>query len=115
MTHHGKLTRAMVHPHFTFRKKISHTADSQDQRHRTIPGSRPVLARHFSSAPDYIVPALIDAAPLAKEFYCDTMDTLWKRMDLLLSQGAKVESVLYLLPNAFPIRFEESGTLLDFH
>ena len=115
MTHHGKLTRALAHPHFTFRKKISHTADSQDQRHRTIPGSRPVLARHFSSAPDYIVPVLVEASPLAKEFYCATMDTLWKRMDLLLSQGAAMESVLYLLPNAFPIRFEESGTLLDFH
>lgn len=115
MTHHGKLTRAMAHPHFTFRKKISHTADSQDQRHRTIPGSRPVLARHFSPTPDYIIPALVEASPLAKGFYCDTMDTLWKRMDLLLNQGAKMESVLYLLPNAFPIRFEESGTLLDFH
>jgi len=115
LTHHGKITRTLAHPHFTFRKKISHTADSQDQRHRTIPGSRPILARHFSPHPDYIVPALIEASPLAKEFYCATMDTLWERMDLLLNQGTAIESVLYLLPNAFPIRFEESGTLLDFH
>ncbi len=115
LTHHGKLTRVMVHPHFTFKKKISHTADSQDQRHRTIPGSRPVLSRHFSAAPDYIVPALIDAAPEAQEFYHKTMEELWRRIDLVLSQGAEMESALYLLPNAFPIRFEESGSLLDFH
>ncbi len=115
LTQHGKLTRAMVHPHFTFRKKISHTADSQDQRHRTIPGSRPVLAAHFSSEPDYVVPALIEASPEAREFYHATLLELWKRMDLLLGQGAEMESVLYLLPNAFPIRFEESGSLLDFH
>src|SRR5262245_35511202 len=32
LTTHGKLTRAMYHPSYTFRKKLSHTADSQDQR-----------------------------------------------------------------------------------
>src|SRR3990167_2166269 len=34
LTTMSKLSRAMVHPHFTFKKKLSHTADSQDQRHR---------------------------------------------------------------------------------
>jgi thymidylate synthase ThyX len=41
----GKLPRALSHAHFTFLKKLSHTADSQDQRHRMVPGTRPVLAR----------------------------------------------------------------------
>ena len=44
LTTMSKFSRAMNHPHYTFRKKISHTADSQDQRHRMVPGSRPVLA-----------------------------------------------------------------------
>jgi hypothetical protein len=44
---HSKLGRTMAHMHFTFAKKISHTADSQDQRHRMTPGSRPVLSGHF--------------------------------------------------------------------
>ena len=35
---HSKLTRALFHPHYTFRKKLSHTGDSQDQRHRMTPG-----------------------------------------------------------------------------
>ena len=115
VTHHSKLTRTMAHPHFTFRKKLSHTADSQEQRHRTLPGSRPILSKHFSGSPDYIVPVLISETPEALEFYSETMETLWKRIDLILNQGATVESALYLLPNAFPIRFEESGSLLDFH
>jgi len=38
LTSLSKLTRTLVHPHFTFKKKISHTADSQDQRHRMTPG-----------------------------------------------------------------------------
>ena len=45
LTSLSKLTRTLVHPHFTFKKKISHTADSQDQRHRMTPASRPVLIR----------------------------------------------------------------------
>src|SRR6185436_18115005 len=79
------------------------------------PGSRPILSRHFSSRPDYIVPVLIKETPAAMEHYAQTMKTLWERIDLLLNQGAPMESALYLLPNAFPIRFEESGALIDFH
>ena len=111
----GKLTRAMVHPHFTFRKKISHTADSQDQRHRTVPGSRPILSKHLMPEADYIIPELINLTPLALEFYTETMETIWKNIFILLNLGVPIEYVLYLLPNAFPIRFEESGALIDFH
>ena len=42
---HAPLMRTLAHAHYTFRKKLSHTADSQDQRHRTVPGSRPLLSR----------------------------------------------------------------------
>ena len=46
-----KLTRAMHHPAYTFRKKLSHAGDSQDQRHRMTPGSRPILGRMSASTP----------------------------------------------------------------
>ena len=112
----SKLTRAMVHPHFTFKKKLSHTADSQDQRHRMVPGSRPVLASHFlAGRPDYLTPALIQHAPEAQEHYDRTMRAVWQAIEQLLNLGTPVEFALYLLPNAFPIRFEESGDLLHFH
>ena len=49
MTTHGKLSRALFHPSYTFRKKLSHTADSQDQRHRmTWPAAR--AAGHLSGS-----------------------------------------------------------------
>lgn len=112
----GKLTRTMNHPHFTFQKKISHTADSQDQRHRMTPASRPVLHRHFVvSRPDYVVPALIEASPEASEYYADSMKTVWQNMSRLLNEGVSEEYAMYLLPNAFPIRFIESGDLLNHH
>jgi len=116
LTTMSKLSRTMVHPHFTFKKKISHTADSQDQRHRMVPASRPILACHFvSGRPDYILPPLIAASAEAATCYREAMGRIWTAMDRLLNLGVSEESAMYLLPNAFPIRFEESGDLLHFH
>jgi hypothetical protein len=112
----GKLTRTMVHPHFTFRKRLSHTADSQDQRHRMTPASRPILSRQFfPDRPDYVVPLLIRETPEALEVYTEAMKETWAAMDRMAGSGVPDEFVLYLIPNAFPIRFEESGDLLNLH
>ena len=43
------------------------------------------------------------------------MTRTWQAIDQLLNSGVSRESALYLLPNAFPIRFEESGDLMHFH
>lgn len=116
LTSLSKLTRTMVHPHFTFKKKLSHTADSQDQRHRMTPASRPVLARQVVTAqPDYLVPDVIAQTPQAKELYDATMKRVWADISRLINDGVSYEFAMYLLPNAFPIRFEESGDLLSFH
>jgi len=116
LTSLSKLTRTLVHPHFTFKKKISHTADSQDQRHRMTPASRPVLVRQVLwDEPDYIVPVLIQDTPAALELFQSAMKRLWGHMSTLINAGESEENVSYLLPNAFPIRFEESGDLLNFH
>ena len=113
---HAKLLRTLAHPHFTFRKKISHTADSQDQRHRMTPGSRPVLSAHvLPDRPDYVTPILIDAVPAAKAFYDETMAAVWRDYAALLNEGVSTEFAIYLLPNAVSIRFEESGDLAAFH
>jgi len=112
----GKLTRTMVHPHFTFKKKLSHTADSQDQRHRMTPGSRPVLASQIDPGkPDYVVPVLIQKNEKAWTFYREVMETVWKAIASLREMGVSEEFTLYLLPNGTSIRFEESGDLLNFH
>jgi thymidylate synthase ThyX len=112
----SKLSRTLSHPHFTFKKKLSHTADSQDQRHRMVPASRPILAGHFvAGEPDYILPPLISAQPEAEACYREAMRRAWDAIQRLLELGVRHEYALYLLPNAFPIRFEESGDLLHLH
>ncbi len=114
LAHHGRLSKALSHAHFTFMKKLSLSADAQDQRHRTVLGSRPNLARLFRpSVPDYIVPALVAECAEAEDLYRSFMESHWARMRLLLDRGEPLASILYLLPNAFPVRFEESGDLLS--
>jgi thymidylate synthase ThyX len=115
LTTHGKLSRALFHPSYTFRKKLSHTADSQDQRHRMTPASRPALPAYLSEEPDYVVPMLVDEVPEADELYRRTMKETWEAIARLRSRGVPDEYAAYLLPNAVAIRFTESADLLNLH
>jgi flavin-dependent thymidylate synthase len=115
LTTHGKLSRALFHPSYTFRKKLSHTADSQDQRHRMTPASRPALPAYLTDEPDYIVPMLVAEVPEAEALYRKTMETTWAAINALRSRGVADEYAAYLLPNAVAIRFTESADLLNLH
>src|SRR5216684_617733 len=109
---HAPMMRALQHANYTFAKKISHTADSQDQRHRMVPGSRPLLTLADTREPDYITPALLAANPRAKELYDRAMLDAWTSKNELLGRGVPPEIALYLLPNAKSVRLYESGSLL---
>jgi thymidylate synthase ThyX len=109
---HAPMMRALQHANFTFAKKISHTADSQDQRHRMVPGSRPLLTLADTRSPDYIAPLLIRDNPRALEIYARAMEDAWTAKNELLDRGVPLEFALYLLPNAKAIRLLETGSLL---
>ena len=109
---HAPTMRALQHANYTFAKKISHTADSQDQRHRMVPGSRPLLTLADTREPDYITPMILAKNPCAKEVYDRAMHDAWTAKNQLLDLGVSPEIVLYLLPNAKSIRLYESGSLL---
>ncbi|HUJ30380.1 MAG TPA: FAD-dependent thymidylate synthase [Candidatus Acidoferrum sp.] len=109
---HAPLMRPLQHANFTFAKKISHTADSQDQRHRMVPGSRPLLTLADTPSPDYITPMLIRESPRAAEIYDRAMEEAWAAKNELIDRGVAREFALYLLPNAKAIRLVESGSLL---
>lgn len=113
LTTHHKISRALFHAHYTFRKRISHTADSQDQRHRMTPGSRPALAAHMLDAPDIVEPAVVSLDEPSRRLYRETMDRTWDAIARLRSLGTPMEAVQYLLPNAVNVRFTESADLLN--
>ncbi len=106
-----KLSQLFHHVHFTFQKKISHTADSQDQRHRAVLASRPVLLCHYHGKPDYITPYGIEHCPEALDLYTQSMDRTFDRVNQLLDLGVKEEYAYYLLPNALSIRMVSTGDL----
>jgi len=109
---HSPLGRAMHHAAYTFLKKLSHTADSQDQRHRMVPGSRPLMTLTDTRRPDYVTPPLVAANPRALELYQAAMERAWAAKNRLLEMDVPLEKALYLLPNAKALRFHESGSLL---
>ncbi len=113
LTTMDKLARAMHHGAYTFRKKLSHTADSQDQRHRMTPASRPILAAHSSGAPDFVTPSLVRQDPIVEARYAEMMVRIWERIGRLRRMGVSEEYALYLLPNAVAVRFTESSDLLN--
>lgn len=109
---HAPMMRALQHATYTFAKKISHTADSQDQRHRMVAGSRPLLTLADTRDPDYVTPMLLAENPRAKEVYDRAMHEAWRAKNQLLDRGVPPEIALYLLPNAKSIRLVETGSLL---
>ncbi|GAC1669915.1 MAG: FAD-dependent thymidylate synthase [Candidatus Acidiferrum sp.] len=109
---HSPMMRALQHANYTFAKKISHTADSQDQRHRMVPGSRPLLSLTDTRDPDFITPRLLLENPRANQVYQLAMQEAWQAKNTLLDRGVPPEIALYLLPNAKSIRLVETGSLL---
>lgn len=109
---HAPMMRALQHATYTFAKKISHTADSQDQRHRMVPGSRPLLTMADTRQPDYVTPMLLQKNERAREVYDRAMHDAWSAKNQLLDRGVPAEIALYLLPNAKAVRLVESGSLL---
>jgi thymidylate synthase ThyX len=112
VSHHSPLMRSLHHATYVFEKRLSHTADSQDQRHRMVPASRPLMTFADTTAPDYITPRLVAANPRAKAVYDEAMREAWAAKNRLLELGVPLEYALYVLPNAKTLRFVESGSLL---
>lgn len=112
VSYHSPLMRALHHATYVFEKRLSHTADSQDQRHRMVPASRPLMTFADTSRPDYITPRLVARNARARAVYDCAMREAWEAKNRLLALGVPLEFALYVLPNAKTLRFIESGSLL---
>ncbi len=106
-----KLGSAMAMISYSFAKKLSHTADSQNQRHRMVMETSPIF--QLTDKPDVLLPSLIQDTPLAKEYFLESCEELWGYIAQLKNSGASEEAVQYLAPNATAIRIIENGNLRD--
>jgi thymidylate synthase ThyX len=112
VSYHSPMMRSLHHALYVFEKRLSHTADSQDQRHRMVPASRPMLTFADTAEPDYVAPRLIRNNPAARQLYEQSMKDAWAAKNRLLALGVPLEFALYLLPNAKVLRLVESGPLI---
>lgn len=111
-TVHQKLGRALHAAHYGFKKKLSHAADSQDQRHRLTPASRPMVHAYLTPQPDFVTPRLVaHAGGEAEALYRQSMTQTWEAIAQLRDLGTDLEWQAYLLPNAVSIRFTETMDL----
>ncbi len=114
----AKAPRAMELVHFTFKKRLSHSADSQAQRHRMTPGVRPRLTTQVvPGEPDYVTPTLFDRPEAARalDVYRQEMAQVYNDIAHLQDRGVGDEAWQYLLPNSVTIRFTETGSLMHQH
>jgi len=112
VSHHSPMMRSLHHAAYVFEKKLSHTADSQDQRHRMVPASRPLMTFADTTAPDVVTPRLIRQNARAAEVYRTAIAEAWAAKNRLLQLGVPLEHALYVLPNAKALRLVESGSFL---
>lgn len=112
VSYHSPLMRALHHVNYTFAKRISHTADSQDQRHRMVPASRPLLSCADTREPDVVTPMLIGRNAAARAEFDAQVRRAWDAKNRLLALGVPLEFALCVLPNAKAVRFHETGSLL---
>ena len=85
------MMRTLNHASYVFEKKLSHTADSQDQRHRMVPASRPMMTLADTTQPDYITPRLIRQNAAALVVYEQAMADAWAAKNKLLALGVPLE------------------------
>jgi thymidylate synthase ThyX len=112
VSYHSPMMRALHHASYTFEKKLSHTADSQDQRHRMVPASRPLMTFADTVRPDFVTPRLVRQDAEALAVYERAMDDAWRAKNRLLELGVPLEHALYVLPNAKALRLVESGSMI---
>jgi thymidylate synthase ThyX len=112
LSYHSPMMRALQHASYTFAKRLSHTADSQDQRHRMVPASRPLMTFADTAAPDYVTPRLVAANPRAQAVFDRAMRDAWAAKNRLVALAVPLEFALYVLPNAKALRLVESGPLI---
>jgi thymidylate synthase ThyX len=104
---------AMSAVSYSFEKRLSHTADSQNQRHRMTPGTRPRFI--VPGDVDIVTPMLIEGNSEVNEYFQAACARVWHGINRLRGAGASEEQVQYLAPNAIALRMVEQGNLRDLH
>ncbi len=112
------LTSCLRQISMTFATRLSHTADSQRQRHRRTPGATPVLGESTllalsKSGPDFFTPMIVRENDMLRGKYEEKMSEIYRNVLRCFESGIPVEDSLLLFPNGQSIRVVEQGDGFD--
>ena len=95
-----------------FEKRLSHTADSQDQRHRMVPASRPMMTLADTISPDYVTPRLIRQNAAALRSTSRRWPTRGPPRTACWRSACRSSTRCTCCPNAKALRLVESGSFI---
>jgi flavin-dependent thymidylate synthase len=109
----GMLGRQVI---YQFAKRISLTGDSQNQRHRATPGARPLLLNQLGTNSTYEVPGPIRrvGGAIERRYRASVEESIRAANEFARWHDENPNLALYLLPNAFQVRFNETADLTSF-
>lgn len=112
VAHMTKYERSLIGAEAKFQKRLSHTADSQDQRHRTVPSIVPPIELCTSlSFPDFVTPRLIQRNDSVRRDYEAHMARVWEQAWEVAEGLYDRREAYYILPNAMTIRKISTGSM----
>lgn len=109
---HHPYSSVLQQIYISFVTKLSHTANSQRQRHRTTLGTIPQISRDYNGA-DFITPMLVREDLAINEAYEQTMLQIYANYERALEMGIDSSTAQYLLPNAHALYVHEGGNLFN--
>ena len=117
---HGEMTmdqlsQALNQVSFSATVSLSHSADSQLQRHRGFNHTQPLGLAIPRLKEDIVIPQLLNYSQEALNYYLDLQQQNIQTMNLLREAGVSLEALTYLQTNATRIRKRINGPLGAFH
>jgi len=103
-----------INEDFTSEILVSHSCDSQNQRHRTSYGFRDKLENYYKFLNDkFYIPKMLDLDVNLKKEYVDFMNYMYEFFEKQ-AQKYDFNTALYLLPNAHKVYFIEKNSMAYF-
>ena len=103
------LSQSLNQVNLSVELSLSHTANYQLHRHRSLNHTTPLIIPLPQSESDYVIPTILDSNPEAYEFFLETLALHSQKLQNLFDQGISLEHLQYLLPNAVRIHKSVSG------
>ncbi len=113
------LTSCLRQVSLTFATRLSHTADSQRQRHRRTPGATSLIDEEtvrdlIENGPDYFTPLVVRENPVLFEKYNQSLKGIYGGIIDAYRAGISIKLLKLLFVNGQNMRVVEQGDAFDF-